>query len=330
MKATVKAGRFDGTGMDQNAAGMVDPYIVEVLQVGGPGIGPEPGAKVIAGKAHNGSSLFQPDGFGKMSFCPLDDFAQVLIPGRETVGLCGRLRGGQLLQNFKHLQQEPRSGNRIFIQPDHLQNQFVDGTVGITDVGDAVNGFLILTEEGFDKAKADLLKKALNSAARYGLAGMPKADLARMGYAMLRYKMNFKDGVALYGKYVGNWGGEATVWRFDAIVGGEVVKSVTCCPSAKLHLEAIPSHIALKEGATYDMAAVRIRVLDEFGNVAPYAQLPIRLTLEGAAELIGPDVVVAEGGMCGAYIRTAGKAGTAKLTLSTDGLEQIVLEFEVK
>ena len=191
-------------------------------------------------------------------------------------------------------------------------------------------GQLLETQEGFEKQKAELLKKALNSAARYGLAGMPKTDLLRMGYAMVRYGMSFKDGVALYGKYVGNWGGAATVWRFDAIKGGEVVASVTCCPSTKLHLEAIPSGTVLKEDATYDMAAVRILILDEFGNVAPYAQLPVRLKLEGAAELVGPDVVTAEGGMCGTYIRTTGESGSAKLTVSADGLTPVTIEFTVQ
>ena len=190
-------------------------------------------------------------------------------------------------------------------------------------------GQLLETQEGFEKQKAELLKKALNSAARYGLAGMPKTDLLRMGYAMMRYKMSFQDGVALYGKYVGNWGGEATVWRFDAIKNGEVVASATCCPSAKLHLEATPSAAELREGATYDMAAVRIRILDEFGNVAPYAQLPVRLALEGAARLVGPDVVTAEGGMCGTYIRTTGEKGAAKLTISADGLTPVTIEFTV-
>ena len=191
-------------------------------------------------------------------------------------------------------------------------------------------GDLLITQEGFDKAKADLLKKALNSAAKYGLAGMPKADLARMGYAMVRYKMSFKDGVALYGKYVGNWGGAATVWRFDAVKNGEVVKSVTCCPSAKLHLEAVPSHTELKEGAAYDMAAVRITVRDEFGNVAPYAQLPLRLKLEGCAKLIGPDVAVAEGGMTGTYLRTVGEKGSAKLTVFADGLDPVCVDFTIQ
>ena len=191
-------------------------------------------------------------------------------------------------------------------------------------------GELLQSQEGFEKGKAELLKKALLSAAKYGLAGMPKADLLRMGYAMVRYHMSFEDGVALYGKYVGNWGGASTVWRFDAIKDGCVVKSVTCCPSAQLHLEAEACSADLCEGASYDMAAVRIRILDEFGNVAPYAQLPVRLTLEGAAQLVGPDVVTAEGGMCGTYIRTTGETGAAKLTVRADGLAPVTVEFTVR
>ena len=197
-------------------------------------------------------------------------------------------------------------------------------------VMDDVIGDLLETQEGFEKPKAELLKKALMSASKYGLAGMPKKDMLRMGYAMMRYKMTYEDGVALYGKYVGNWGGAATVWRFDAIKDGQVVKSVTCCPSTKLHLQVQPCSTQLQEGASYDMAAVRIQGLDENGNVAPYAQLPVRLTLEGAAQLVGPDVVTAEGGMCGTYLRTTGETGEAKLTVSAHGLEPVTVDFTVR
>ena len=124
---------------------------------------------------------------------------------------------------------------------------------------DDIIGDMLETQEGFEKPKAALLKKALLSAAKYGLAGMPKADMARMGYAMLRYKMTYKDGVDLYGKYVGNWGGASTVWRFDAIQNGEVVASVTCCPSAKLHLEVTPSKTVLHEAASYDCSGAHPR-----------------------------------------------------------------------
>lgn len=191
-------------------------------------------------------------------------------------------------------------------------------------------GCLLETQEGFTGRKEELLHRCLVSAGKYGLAAMPAADLARMGWCMLRYGLSYADGVALYGKYVGNWGGEATRWRFDAKRGGRVVASQTRCPGRVLHIEAQASSTVLTEGDTYDVAAVRIQIKDEYGNTAVYAQLPVKLTLTGDAELIGPDAVTAEGGMCGTYIRTVGRAGNAVLTVSTAQTEDAVIEFEIR
>lgn len=190
-------------------------------------------------------------------------------------------------------------------------------------------GCLLQTQEGFDEKKAAVLRKCLLSAEKYGLAGMPLGDKLQMGLAMLRYHMTFDDGVALYGKYVSNWGGEATRWRFEAKRGGKTVASVTRAPGSCLHLEVRPSHTALCEGASYDMASVRIRVLDEYGNPAPYAQLPVRFTLTGAAALACPETVCAEGGMCGAYVRTTGRNGTAQLIIETDQTEPVTVAFTI-
>ena len=190
-------------------------------------------------------------------------------------------------------------------------------------------GCLLETQEGFDEKKADLLRTCLLAIQKNGLANLSPADMGKMGYAMMKYGLKYQDAVALYGKYVGNWGGEATVWRLDALKNGQVVASRTCCPSSKLHLEVTPSATVLREGDTYDMAAVRVRVLDEFGNLAPYAQLPVQFRLEGAAELVGPGITCAEGGMTGAYIRTTGKAGAAKLTVSTAQTESVEIVFTV-
>ena len=188
-------------------------------------------------------------------------------------------------------------------------------------------GCLLEIQEGFDRKKAELLRECLLAIQRKGLAGLSPADMAKMGYAMMKYGMKYEDAVKLYGKYIGNWGGEATVWRLVAVKDGMVSATYTCSPGTKLHLEVIPSHTALKEGNTYDMASVRIRILDENGNVAPYAQLPVQFRLEGAAELVGPDVVTAEGGMTGTYVRSIGRAGEARLTIHTEQTEDVTLIF---
>lgn len=196
-------------------------------------------------------------------------------------------------------------------------------------VADDTIGCLLETQEGFDKPKAELLRNCLLAIRKRGLANLTPADVAKMGFAMVKYGVKYEDAVALYGKYVGNWGGESTIWRFDAEKNGMVVRSVTCGPSARLRLEALPSHRELREGNTYDMAAVRIRIVDEFGNVVPYGQLPVIFSVEGQAELVGPKVVTAEGGMCGTYIRTIGKKGTARLTMVTPQTEAVVIEFQI-
>ena len=211
----------------------------------------------------------------------------------------------------------------------NLVDQLTDHSRGVMRVEDTV-GCLLETQEGFPAKKAALLRKCLVAIGKKGLTGLSPADYARMAWAMLRYKLSMDDAVKLYGKYIGNWGGEATVWRFDAMDSGEVVASVTRCPSAKLHLDIKTSHTILNEGDTYDIAAVRIRILDEYGNVAPYAQLPVRLAIEGAAELVGPDVVTAEGGMCGTYIRTIGKTGDAVLTVSTAQSVPVSVNFTIR
>ena len=191
-------------------------------------------------------------------------------------------------------------------------------------------GDLLRSQEGFPEEKAELLRKCLLAARKKGLAGMAVKDKLMMAAAMVKYGVKMEDAVALYGKYVNNWGDEATEWRFDGLKNGEVVASVIRRPNTKLHLDVKVSHTELREGNTYDMAAVRIRILDEFGNLVPYAQLPVKLCLTGAAELVGPDVVTAEGGMCGTYVRTIGQPGKAVLTVTTDQTEPVMVEFTVE
>ena len=151
-----------------------------------------------------------------------------------------------------------------------------------------------------------------------------------MARAMIQYKMTFQDGVELFGKYVGNWGGKATVWRFDGIKDGIVVSSKKICPNTSLHLEVTASSKTLTEGDGYDMAAVRIRLLDENNNLVPYAPLPLRLTVSGAGELVGPGVAVTEGGSTGTYVRTTGKKGNITLTIENDYLDPVKVEFTVE
>ena len=191
-------------------------------------------------------------------------------------------------------------------------------------------GEMLETKEGMDSKQAQLVRECMLAARKYGMANLPARYKAMLGYAMVRYGMSFEDGYALYGKYVGNWGGEATVWRFDAVRDDKVIASRVKTPGQKLRLETEVSNACLKEGDVYDMAAVRIRLLDENGNPAVYAQLPVRFETRGPIEIAGPRTAVLEGGMGGVYVRTAGEEGSASLIICCEGVQNTEIRFEVK
>jgi beta-galactosidase len=108
------------------------------------------------------------------------------------------------------------------------------------------------------------------------------------------------------------------------------VASQTRAPGGKLHREVRVSQTELHEGDSYDMAALRIRILDEYGNTAPYAQLPVHISHRGQVDIVGPETVVAEGGMCGAYVKTVGRRGKASVTVSCPQTEPVTVAFTIE
>lgn len=186
-------------------------------------------------------------------------------------------------------------------------------------------GELLITQEGFDDKTAQAVKECLIAVAKHGPSALPPKILAKFARLMLLKGFKFSDGVELYGKYVGNWGGEATKWRFDAVKDGSIVSSVTRSPGQRAQLELSVSKTRLCEGDTYDAAAVRIRAVDEYGNLAPYWQEPVILKCSGPIALIGPEIISLKGGSGGCYVKTCGSAGTAKLCVN-----DVEIEFEIE
>ncbi len=185
-------------------------------------------------------------------------------------------------------------------------------------------GELLITQEGFDEKTAAAVKECLLAVAKFGPSSLPPKILAKFARLMLLKGFKFSDGVELYGKYIGNWGGEATKWRFDAVKGGKLICSVTRSPGQRVHLEVSTSKTQLCEGDTYDAAAVRIRAVDEHGNLAPYWQEPVILKCSGPVMLIGPEIISLKGGSGGCYVKTCGSSGSAELCVN-----DIKIKFEI-
>ncbi|MDQ0457767.1 glycoside hydrolase family 2 protein [Rhizobium paknamense] len=111
----------------------------------------------------------------------------------------------------------------------------------------------------------------------------------------------------------GTWGLQ---WRGGVITGyvdGKPVKTVELAgdpvPGA-LQIEADDSE--LKAGEK-DTVRVILRALDQCGNILPFFDDPVELSLEGPGRIIGPTLSSFKGGTTGLYIEAGNEAG--KLTL---------------
>ena len=176
-------------------------------------------------------------------------------------------------------------------------------------------GELLCTEEHCDPKTAEAVNECLKAIAKFGTANLPLRIIGKLGYLLLAKGFKISDIHALYSKYVGSWGSEATIWRFDAIKDGKLINSVTRKSGAKPHLEITADHTNLKEAETYDVASIRIRAVDEYGNLLPYYQEPVVLKASDNIGIIGPQIISLKGGSGGTYVRTKGKAGKASLTV---------------
>ena len=184
--------------------------------------------------------------------------------------------------------------------------------------------------ERFRKKHAKEITDAMNLVARGSLNHIPKRLYLTALKLLLIYHIDFAEVTRLYTKYIGDWGGTATVYRFDAIKDGKVVKSVTKEPVREIRLEAEADHTILTEQHSYDVALVRIRAVDDHGNVLPFYQEPVRLIAEGDISIIGPDTIALQGGMGGTYVKSMGRSGRGALLLQSLTAGEVRIPFQIK
>ena len=183
--------------------------------------------------------------------------------------------------------------------------------------------------ERFRPKHAKAITDAMNLVARGSLNHIPKRLYLTALKLLLIYHIDFAEVTRLYTKYIGDWGGTATIYRFDAIKDGKVVKSVTKEPVREIRLEAEADHTILTEQHSYDVALVRIRAVDDHGNVLPFYQEPVRLITEGDISIIGPDTIALQGGMGGTYVNSTGRSGRGALLLQSQTAGEIRIPFQI-
>ncbi len=212
-----------------------------------------------------------------------------------------------------------------YTSADSRFKNLAHGPILIDDyIGDA-----LIVHEGMSRKKSADIKNLLNGVAKHGMYRMGAPLLAKAGIIAAKYQMKMSDAVDLYDKYIGNWGGKGSTYKFEAVKNGDVVKELIVSTCTRTHIVAKASTDTLITDKTYDVALVRLHAVDENEGLLNFCNDPVSFTTEGPIKLIGPSTISLSGGMGGVYVRSDG-VGDAKLTITDSQGMTTEVAFTVK
>ncbi len=184
----------------------------------------------------------------------------------------------------------------------------------------------IIAEEGFSSRQAKLVAEYINEMAVNGSLDSARGKLT-LAQLYRVYHMTDARLSALYKKYIANKG--KRIFRFCAFKKDVPEYETVKGPVESLALDVSTSSDTLTEADTYDVAAIRIKVRDNYGNIADYFDDSVNIHVTGDISLIGPDVVPVRGGMAGCYVRSLGVSGTGSVDIAIPQLDSVTLDFKV-
>ncbi len=183
--------------------------------------------------------------------------------------------------------------------------------------------------EGFGRRDAERIKRVLHAVARYGGLSLPLGVKLTMAAQMLKHRLSYQDAVDLFTRYIQGWGSESTEYRFDGYVGDKLAVSHTKGPAVSGGLRVRPDCETLTEDETYDVCRVVIEHVDSFGGVLRYSNEAVRLGIEGAGEIIGPETIALTGGSAAFWVKSKGP-GEIRLTVSSPRFGAQTLRLNVQ
>ena len=144
-----------------------------------------------------------------------------------------------------------------------------------------------------------------------------------------RLSLDEHDIERLYRKYMTLRGGE-DVLRFEAINNNKVESVIIKARPTSVHLATTTSHTVLDETTGYDVAAVRVRAVDEHDNLMTHFGESLRVETSGCIRVAGPKVIALSGGQAAIYVKSMGETGLGSIRIFAENVPMVTLRFEVK
>ena len=159
---------------------------------------------------------------------------------------------------------------------------------------------------------------------------MPPQHYLELAYAFVKGRFSVKDIVGIVEKYIGGWGEEQVSYRFEGYIGNTLVKTVTRTAVNKVSFTAVPDSDKLCEDETYDVTRIELVAREQNGNKLPYIDETLHVSVDGPVKVIGPDTFSLIGGDRAFWVRTTGKSGNAKITVTSENIGEQVVNLTVE
>jgi beta-galactosidase len=118
--------------------------------------------------------------------------------------------------------------------------------------------------------------------------------------------------------------------KIEGYIGGKLVKTQMLSGSGKdIDLKVLPDDTELF-GDGRDATRVVLMIVDEYGNMRPFASAAISFSLTGPGELIGENPLALAGGAGAVWVKAKEGAGVINLTAKHAVLGTRSISIEVK
>lgn len=182
--------------------------------------------------------------------------------------------------------------------------------------------------EDYPPRIARRIKRLLLSFLKHGMK-LPLLDKLRMASLMAFHHMTMAEAERLYGRYIGNWGNETGVFRFEGYRDDQLVITKTRGKANQYRLVAHVEHPEIVLHDTYEITKVTATMMTEHDIPSSYANHVVQIETNDVVEVIGPNVRGMVQGIASFYVRTK-KSGTATIRLSTEGLDPVETQIVIK
>ncbi len=150
-----------------------------------------------------------------------------------------------------------------------------------------------------------------------GMTSMQQEDMVYLGSLAKRYGLAMKDFIGVVIRSAGGWGDTENTLVLEGLVNDRVIcRREIGERKYAVGLSVEPDDTTLRcSGDTYDATRVTVRVVDNMGNIMPFTQECVEISVDGPGSLMGPCCFPVTGGTTSFWVRTTGTPGKVRIAV---------------